>query len=441
MDHKKQKLIIEYLLSSTDTFALCESIVDSEYFDPEFRETVSFIKDYFDEYHTTPDDKQVEAETGVQVDLYEIKPDQVQYCMDQVEKFCKRRAIERAVLASPKLINDGDYDSVETKIREALLVSLQRDLGLRYFEDPEKRHKRMMEDDPVTSTGWLEMDEALFGGIARKELLLVSASSGGGKSITLANLGFNFLYQGLNVLYVSLELSEDVVAQRFDTMFSGIGRKVWKEHSSEICTRLASAKEGCGVLDIIHRKSGTRANEIRAYLKEYYLHYNMMPDLLIIDYVDKMNPNEKNIDLGDVWTKDKLCSEQIRDIGVDFNMFVATASQLNRSAVGATHHDHGQIAGGISKINEADVYWSIVMTAAMRAKGEICFFLQKTRNSDGEGRTIYLDWKGSHLRIVNPNDVSGLRFKKRDSGSQKDNSLLEMPDSGGGLLDLMSSTN
>lgn len=440
MDNKKQKLIIEYLLSSSDTYAMCESIVESEFFDPEFRETVSFIKEYFDQYHTTPNGKQVEAETGVQVDLCEIQPDQVQYCMNEVEQFCKRRAIERAVLASPKLINDGDYDSVETKIREAILISLQRDLGLRYFEEPEKRLERMMNDDPVTSTGWAEMDDALFGGIARKELLLVSANSGGGKSITLANLGFNFLHQGLNVLYVSLELSEDVVAQRYDTMFSGISRRDWKEHTSEICTRIASAKPNCGVLDIIHRKSGTRANDIRAYLKEYYLHYKMMPDLLIVDYLDKMNPNEKNIDLGDVWTKDKLCSEQIRDIGVEFNMFVATASQLNRSAVGATHHDHSQIAGGISKINEADVYWSIVMTAAMRAKGEICFFLQKTRNSDGEGQTIYLDWVGKHLRIVDPNDTSGLKFKKRETGSQKNSDLLEVPNNGDGLLGLMSST-
>ena len=319
------------------------------------------------------------------------------------------------------------------------MISLQRNLGLRYFDDPEERLKRMLNEDPVQSTGWAEVDELLFGGISRKELLLVSANSGGGKSITLANLAFNFIKQGLNVLYISLELSEDVVAQRFDTMFTGVGRKDWKAHVSEITTRLASEKDDAGVMDIIQMPSGTKANEIKAYLKEYYLHYNMMPDLLVLDYLDKMHPNEK-IDMSDVWTKDKLVSEQLRDIGVEYNMFIATASQLNRDAVKASHHDHSHIAGGISKINESDVYWSIVMTESMKAAGQISFTFQKTRNSDGVGKTVYLKWDGKHLRILDQDETQGgLKFKsKNESGLAED--LLDTPSDGGNkLLDLMSS--
>lgn len=439
MDDKKQKLLIEYLMSSSDTFAICQGIVKPNYFDPELRSTVKFIKDYYEKYNTTPNADQIEAETGIEVKRQNITRDQIEYTTSEIETFCRRRAIEEAVLSSVKLIENNDYGTLEKQIRDAVMVSLHKNLGLRYFDDPEERLRRMLEENLVEPTGWSEIDELLFGGISRKELLLVSANSGGGKSITLANLGFNFIGRGLNVLYISLELAEDVVAQRFDTMFTGISRKDWKSNVSEITTRIQNESRDKGVLDIIQMPSGTTANDILAYLKEYYLHYSMMPDLLILDYLDKMNPNEK-IDLGNVWTKDKLVAEQLRDIGVRYDMFIATASQLNREAVNATHHDHSHIAGGISKINESDVYWSIVMTESMAAAGQIAFTLLKTRNSDGVGKTVYLKWDGKRLRILDQDEKgSGLNFKKREK-VEKVEEVFETPGEGGNrLLDLMSS--
>lgn len=439
MDNNKQKLLIEYLISSNDTFGICQAIVEPDYFDPELRNAVRFMKDYFEEYNTTPDPSQVQAETGVHLDKKEVSKDQIDYTTNEIESFCRRRAIEKAVLASPKLIEEGNYGTMETMIREAVMVSLNRNLGLRYFEDPESRLDRMLHESPVLSTGWKDVDEMLFGGISRKELLLVSASSGGGKSITLSNLAFNMIHQGYNVLYLSLELAEDVVAQRFDTMFTGISRKVWKQHVSEITTRLHAAKEGLGVLDIKLMPSGTTANQIRAYLKEYNLHYGMMPDVLIIDYIDKMTPNQK-IDMSDVWTKDKLVSEQARDLGIEYNMAIATASQLNREAHKATRVGHEHIAGGISKINESDVYWSIQLTDAMKASGQCAFTFQKTRNSDGVGQTVYLKWVGSHLRIVDEDDKGvpeQLTFKKKEKSSEVVDT--SSTNNGNSLLDLMSS--
>jgi len=293
MDSKKQKILVEYLISSPDTFALCQSIVKPDYFDPELRNAVTFIKSYYDKYNATPNPDQIEAESGATFAKRDITPDEVQYCTDQIETFCRRRAIERAVLASPDLIAKGDYGALEQSVRDAVLLSLNRDLGLSYFDDVEVRLKRMLEHNPTESTGWKELDELLFGGISRKEMLLVSANSGGGKSITLANIAFNFAKRGRHVLYISLELSEDIVAQRFDTMFTGIGRREWKGRTSEISAKLASEKEqGAGRLDIKQMPSGTTAAQIRAYLKEYYLQHRAYPDMLILDYLDNMSPNE-----------------------------------------------------------------------------------------------------------------------------------------------------
>lgn len=441
MKTEKQQLLIEYLISSTDTFAICQGIVQSKYFDPELRPVVQFIKDYYENYSTTPDLTQVKAETGVILELHDITSDQIEYTTTEIETFCRRRGLEIAVVDSLPLIEQGRHAEFEKQIHDAISISLQRNLGLRYFENVDERLQRNLEENSVQSTGWDDVDELLFGGLSRKELLLVSANSGGGKSITLSNIGLNFVLQGLNVLYLSLELSEDVIAQRFDTMLTGVSRKVWKQHVSEIATRVqefATNPEN-GVLDIKQMPSGTTPREIESFLKEYYLQYKFLPDMLIVDYLDKMNPNEK-IDYSDVWTKDKLVSERVRDIGVKNNMFIATASQLNRDAIKAVVHDHSHIAGGISKINESDVYWSITLSESMKASCQICFTMQKTRNSDGVGKTVYLAWDEKFLRIRN-NKKTGqqtpLLLKKKSSQS-----LLERDNTAhAGLLDIMKDLN
>ena len=98
MDNKKQKLLIEYLISSTDTFAICQGIVEPEYFDPEFRNAVAFIKSYYNKYNTTPDIKQVDAESGVELEVVEVTKDQIAYTTNEIETFCKRRALENCLL-------------------------------------------------------------------------------------------------------------------------------------------------------------------------------------------------------------------------------------------------------------------------------------------------------------------------------------------------------
>ncbi len=424
MDSKKQKLLIEFLISSTDTFALCQSIIKSEYFDPEFRQSIDFIKDYYDNYSSTPSPKQLQAEAGQSYELCEIMPDEIKYCAAEIEKFCKHSAMKRASNALPALIKEEKYAEAEELVKDAVMVSLTNELGLRYFDDVDARIERMLTENPTTETGWRDVDDALFGGISRKELLLVSACSGGGKSLALANLSYNFVVKGLNVLYISLELSQDIIAQRFDTMFTGISRKVWADNTDKISTRIKEVgnDEETGILDVIQMPSGTTSYQIRAYLKEYNLHYNMLPDLLVLDYLDNMSANEM-VSADNVFEKDKRSSEQLRQIGIDHNMFIATASQLNRNAIGATSHDHSQIAGGISKINVCDVYWSIIFTEQMRAMGKLIFILQKTRNSDGLGRQIHLKWDAKHLRFLDEDsDDDGfvINLKEKDDKPDKE---------------------
>lgn len=436
MDDNKQCLLLDYLISSPDTYALCQGIIKPEYFVPELRQCVDFIQGYYEDYSTTPSVKQIEAESGVELEVTPVTEDQIAYVSTEVETFCKRRAMELAFVNGMKFVNTDDYGKAHKMIEEALEVSLNKDLGVRYFETVEERLERMMKETPTMSTGWNDVDDLLFGGISRKELLLVAANSGGGKSICLANLAAQNVEAGRTVLYISLELSEDIVAQRFDTMFTGIGRKEWKTNVSEITTRLESERARSGTLDIKYMPGGTCAADIRAYLKEYYLKFKVYPDLMVVDYLDEMSPNEK-VSADNIHEKDKRCTGQVRQIGVDFNMATATASQLNRGAVDTLDHNHSHIAGGISKINICDTFWSIILTDIMKAKGECMFKLQKTRNSDGVGKTIHLKWDAKYLRI---RDGDGSRPPSMEAVEESTVDTGRTPNKpGSGLFDLMDS--
>ena len=438
MDIKKQTLLLEYLISSSDTFAICASIVKPSYFDPELRNTVTFIHQYYEDYNSTPSPKQVEGETGVALELEVVTKDQIAYCANEIEAFCKRQAIQAAVLASPPLIQKGDYGKVEELIKDAVTVSLNRDLGLKYEDDPEERLRLLAISEQAEPTGWTDFDELLNGGLIRKQLLLLSANSGGGKSIAMANLGLNYMEQGMNVLYITLELSQGMVSLRYDNMVTGVASAGWQYKIPEIATKVESATKEMGKLTIKYMNAGSSSNDIRAFLREFELTENYVPDVIIIDYLDLMGANE-HISADNVFEKDKAVSEQLRNIGNDYNAMMITASQQNRGAVNQTDLNHSHIAGGISKINTTDVYVSIIMTDAMRASGEIAFMFLKTRSSDGVGKTAYLKWNGSTLRITNPDgksskgDPTKLTLNRKDTTTDD---FLSEP-SGKGLLDLI----
>lgn len=410
-NNNKQRLLIEYLISSPDTFALCKSIVKSEYFDPEYRQAVTFVHEYYDKYHTTPKPVQIEGETDLKLKEHVITRDQIDYCTNEIEKFCRSRAIKLAVVQAAALIDSGDTNEIERLVREAVLVSLNRDLGLDYFQNPTERLAKEQLTPQRTPTKWKEFDDLLGGGLARTEILLFSANSGGGKSITLANLGMNYLMQGLNVMYISLELSEEMIAQRFDTMFTDIPSVNRTQNYDKIAQEITFLADQMvmnqsgemvpmGKLNIKHMPSGTNANAIRAYIKEYYLKHGIKPDLLIVDYLDIMGANEK-VSADNISEKDKRATEQLRDILFEHNMFGATASQQNRAAIDAQELNQGHIAGGLTKVNTVDWYVSIILNAMMKSQGVITFQFLKSRSSDAVGKQLTLRWDNGALRIRN----------------------------------------
>lgn len=398
---EKQKLLIENLLSSSDLFALCANIVKADYFNPEFRPSINFIHEYYEDHHNIPPLDVVNAETRMGFQTRPISDDVFDYTSKNIEKFCRERAVLKEFVEGSDLIEDETKISgVIERLSAAIQISLFRDLGTDVFENVAERAKNRADDEPYFSTGWPNVDVQLGGGIRKTEFMMFSANSGGGKSVALSNFAISSVRQGLNVLYVSLELAETMICERFETMLTGWDRDTKIEKADELAERVESVKRDNGATIFVKymEPDTTCTNDIKAYLKQFETQYGFLPDVLVVDYLDILGTNDKR-HYQNVYDKDRVSSTQLKTIGSNprHPMITATASQQNRGAIDQQDVSQGHIAGGLSKVNIVDVYISIIMTDTMRAQGMAFFKFLKTRSSNGVGNRIPMNWDDKYL--------------------------------------------
>lgn len=402
-----QKLLINVLLSSDEIFVRCQNILKPEYFAGQLRIPMRYIMDYTSKFNVLPKVEQVNAETGSTFEyLTNIAPQHQEAFLTDIEEFCKNRALANAVIASSDLVQKGQYGDVERLIREAILISLQSDIGTNYYDNPKERLMKIKDRNGQVSTGWKDVDEKLYGGVNRGELTIWCAGSGVGKSLFLQNLAINFSRQGLNVVYLSLELSEELCAMRMDSMLSEISTKDIFKRLDDVEIKVKQAGFKSGSLHIKQIPQGSTCNDIKAYLKNYEIETQRKADVLIVDYLDLLFPNNKRIDPSNLFVKDKFVTEELRGLMVEKQMIGQTAAQLNRGAVQEQEHDHSHISGGISKIQTADNVISIFASIAMKERGQYQVQFLKTRSSSGVGSKVNLGFDPSSLRIFDGEDSS-----------------------------------
>lgn len=402
---EKQELLLSYLLANEESFALCRSIIDKEYFETELRDTVQFIIDHSDKYHTLPSFDMVSAETGVELNEPEdaSDPRRVQWICDEVESHCRLEAVINAVVAAGDRITQGDFDIIP-EIKDAVNLSLRRDLGTDYFSDPETRLRRMLENNNFP-TGFAFLDDALFGGVEKGGVNIFIAGSGVGKSFMLANLAVNFMEAGKTALYVTLELSEDAVAKRIDSMVTGISSRMIFKSIEEVSDKVRFRSRNLGSLWIKRLPGDSSVADINAYIAELQIQTGVKPDAIFVDYLDLLRPVASVSDLGNLWVKDKYVTEELRELSTELDLWCFTASQMGRGAMDEETHSQSMIAGGISKINTADNVISLFQNMALRDRNLYKLQLLKTRSSAGVGRSIFIESNPDTMRFMDA-DIS-----------------------------------
>ena len=438
---EKQKLLIRYMLTDMTIFQRCYNIIKPSYFDKELQIVVKFILDHAEKFSTTPTQEQISAETGMIMTKVEgMKENDIDYALVNIEAFCQCAAVVEAVYKAPDLIEEGNRGQVFELVKKAMEVGLQKDLGTAYFENPRERLERMKLKSLIP-TGWYEIDKKLYGGLNRGELTLFTAGSGMGKSLFLQNLCLNWVegakyktwkdeeknWNSLDVVYITLELSEELAAKRLDTMITGIDARDIFKRIDDVELKVRMRGKISGHLQIKYMPPGSNCNDIVAYLKEYEIQNGKTVDALAVDYIDLLHPNSRRINVSDLFIKDKFVTEELRSMAADFDILCVSASQLNRTAVDESEHSQAMIAGGISKIQTADNVMSIYASHGMRERGEYSIQFLKTRSSSGVGHKIHVGFDQISLRIFNLDEDYEAKDEKeelRDIAASKSHSAI-----------------
>ena len=414
-----QRLFLEMMLQDASSYIRVQNIYNSENFDRSLRSAAEFIAKHSDQYKTLPTVEQIGASTGVKLNIIpDLNDGHFEWFMQEFESFTRRQELERAILKSADLLEKGDYDPVEKLIKDAVQISLTKDMGIDYFEDPALRINRYFNSGGQVSTGWPQMDRLLYGGFSRGELNIFAGGSGSGKSLVMMNIALNWLQQGLSGVYVSLELSEDLCALRTDAMLTNMGTKEIRKDidTTELKVKMMAKKSGQYRVKALPAQSNI--NDIRSYIKEVQIQTGLRVDFVMVDYLDLLMPVSAKVSPNDLFVKDKYVSEELRNLAKELNVLFVTASQLNRSAVEEVEFDHSHISGGISKINTADNVFGIFTSRAMKERGRYQIQCMKSRSSTGVGQKIDLEYNIETMRITDSGesaDESSSGFVKKPS--------------------------
>jgi KaiC/GvpD/RAD55 family RecA-like ATPase len=415
-----QKLFLEMMLEDAQSYVRVQNIYNPENFDKSLRKAAEFIKEHSAKYNTLPDKTQISAACGVTLShVPELNEGHFEWFMTEFEAFTKRQELERAILKSADLLEKGEFEPVEKLIKDAVQISLTKDMGTDYFADPKARIEKYFNSGGQVSTGWPQLDRLLYGGFSRGELNIFAGGSGSGKSLVMMNIALNWLQQGLSGVYITLELSEELTSLRTDAMLTNMSTKDIRRDmdTTELKVKMVGKKSGQYRVKGLPAQSNV--NDIRAYLKEVQIQTGIKVDFVMVDYLDLVMPVSAKVSPNDLFVKDKYVSEELRNLAKELGVLLVTASQLNRSAVEEIEFDHSHISGGISKINTADNVFGIFTSRAMKERGKYQIQCMKSRSSTGVGQKIDLEYNMDTMRIT---DAGGEEegFSKRPSSSFMD---------------------
>ena len=391
------------MVTNAELFVRITNIFNPENFDRRLRPVAEFMLEHSSKYKLLPDPTQIKATTSVEIEpVDDLQDEHYEWFLSEFEAFTRRQELERAIMKSADLLEKGDYNPVEKLIKDAVQISLQRDMGIDYFADPRARLMHLKTSNGQNSTGWPVLDQKLYGGFNKGELQIFAGGSGSGKSLFMQNLSVNWLLQGLSGVYITLELSEELSAMRIDSMLTDTKAKEVFKDLDNVEMKVKMKQKASGKFRIKYMPAQSTVNDLRAYIKELQIQTGMKIDFMCVDYLDLLMPVSAKVSPSDLFVKDKYVSEELRNLAKEFDLIFVTASQLNRSAVEEIEFDHSHISGGISKINTADNVFGIFTSRSMRERGQYQIQLMKTRSSSGVGQKVELAFDIETLRISDP---------------------------------------
>ncbi len=325
----------------------------------------------------------------------------VEYIKDTSLDFCKKQNLKAAMVKSIGLLQSSSFDEISQVINDSLKLGIDNEEGYDWKRDFEERFKPRFRN-PVT-TGWDLIDDISKGGLGQKELGVVIAPTGAGKSMALVHLGTQALKEGKTVVHYTLELQDTVVASRYDSCLTKIPLQNLTSFKEKIYEEVLGIEGKLIVKEYPTKTASTQT--IRSHLEKLRMR-DINVDMIIIDYGDLLRPvryqKEKRNELESIY-------EELRGMAAEYEAPVWTASQTNRSGLNAEVITMESISEAFNKCFVADFIFSISRTIDDKTTNGGRLFVAKNRNGpDGLVFPLFMDTSNVCIKVLEPSEEDEL---------------------------------
>jgi len=323
------------------------------------------------------------------------KPQNAEYIKDTSLDFCRKQNLKSAMIKSIGLLQSSSFDEIARVINDSLKLGADNNEGYDWKKDFEERFKPRFRN-PL-STGWQIIDDIVKGGLGQKELGVVLAPTGVGKSMALVHLGSQALKEGKNVVHYTLELQDTVIGSRYDSCITKIPLANLSSFKEKIYEDIQDIGGGLIIKEYPTKSASTQT--LKNHLEKLKMK-DIRVDMIIVDYADLLKPvtiqREKRNELESIY-------EELRGLAQEHKCPIWTASQTNRSGLNAEVVTMESISEAFNKCFVADFIFSISRTPEDKLGNTGRIFIAKNRNGpDGIVYPLFMDTSNVCIKVLEP---------------------------------------
>jgi len=401
--------IIAHLIHNEEYLKRVLPFLKTEYFKDRPTNTLhSIIDEYVQNYNHSPSIEAISTELSYQKNLSEeefaetkkVLKDidtnkdsynltDIQYLLDTTEKFCKDRAINNAILDGIKILDKKDKqrtpEAIPDLLKDALGVNFNTAIGHDYLENTEERYQyyhRVEERIPFDLTYFNKITK---GGIPKKTLNVILAGTGVGKSMFMCHMASNMISQGKNVLYITLEMAEERIAERIDANLLDITiddlYKLPKQYFDNKIQKLKSKINGRLIVKE-YPTASAHAGHFKILSDELMLKKNFKPDAVFIDYLNICTSRRFKGGNVNSYFYVKAIAEELRGLAVELNVPIISATQTTRQGFTSTDIGLEDTSESFGLPATADFMFAVIANEDLDKLNQIAIKQLKNRYSD-----------------------------------------------------------
>ena len=406
--------------------------VQNSYFEGNYRVIFKELCKYVAKYNRLPTQEAFEIELGESItsedrfiELSQIVPlvftpekNDSEWLLDKTEQWIQDRAIHLAIIESINII-DGKHEqltkgAIPELLTKALGAGFDANIGHDYFDDAEGRFDFYHEDEERIPFDLDYFNRITKGGLVSKSLNVLLASTGVGKSLAMCHMASANLLDGYNVLYITMEMSEEKIAERIDANLLDVNIQEIETLSKEYFVSKVNGlrSKTTGKLIVKEYPTGqANANHFRALLNDLKLKKQFEPDIIYIDYLNICASARLKSMGGAInsYTYVKAIAEEVRGLGVEFDVPIVSATQTTRS--GSTNSDLGleDTSESWGLPQTADLMVALISTEDLEAEGKILVKQLKNRYNDlNAHKRFVVGVDRGKMRLFDTEDVPGM---------------------------------